>query len=765
MGPVTPTTVLPEALRARFAVVRHLGTGSCGEVCEVRELATATHYALKLVRLEADVERTRRELETSLRIQHGGVLRCFEVGVHGATAYLLLELAEESLEAVMADPGRRAQAWDLLRQALQGLAALHAAGVVHRDLKPANLLVVRGEARIGDLGLARSLELGTLTAAGLVLGTPAYMAPEQARGERAAAASDVFAMGVMFYELVEGRLPYAGAEHLGLGELLARVARAELVGMNRGRRILAATARAQLESMLHPDPARRPHDLVALHAALGDAATALVPPEPADRQAATVRLEAPPAERLTAEAPGGAPASAAGRPAAPPGGAGTRPRVAALALGLGLLTWLVLGRSSPATMLWSSRHRLPDGRVLVALRTSPGARLAIPPGGEGLSSPTGDAHLLLAPTPDELVEVRTRAGQVLMAAAVDPRSCPPLEAPTVRYPEEGGLELLFPHREVGAPRLRTPAGPQAGEDTPSGLRFRVRPPGPGEPPLARALELGGRLLELGALGPLLSDQEATARLLDQVDPLDAPERIRAALAAPSPAAFLLRHLEASGLAARVRALVPRLPALLDGARSSHAGRLPAALSKLLLLEGLMLKSGGDPEALGLRSSALYPRVWRQQTRPRPAEAGPGRLAFNESGNDWFEFQGGSTESKVAASVVIGGIRPPRFSLEVPRPPRGEAWLTLHTENWFGRVYGACEVNGQGPFYLTEDPVRQAPPDENQAALNRDYAVRLPAGLVSGRNQVDCSFHPYRTLVAHPFVVLTGVSLGASPGGD
>jgi hypothetical protein len=244
----------------RFEVLSVLGRGSFGVVYEVRDRRTGAPFALKLLTGQGELGRTQRELETSLRIDHPHVVRCHAGALTEDGGYLLLEMCEGSLAEVLADRTRRPLAWNYLTQTAEGLAALHAQGLAHRDLKPSNVLLRGDVAKVGDLGLVRGEDLGTMTEEGMVLGTPAFMAPEQARGERVGPACDVFALGVMLYEVVEGHLPYPDE---GPMKRLVRVARAELFPLRRAREELPAASLELLEAMLSPDPRARPRDLAA----------------------------------------------------------------------------------------------------------------------------------------------------------------------------------------------------------------------------------------------------------------------------------------------------------------------------------------------------------------------------------------------------------------------------------------------------------------------------------------------------------------------
>ena len=264
MNPALPP--LPPALAARYQPLQLLGRGAFGVVLRVRHREDGREWALKLQPVEALGPRVAREIEASLAMDHPHLLRVHDGGLVGDQAYLVMELAEGNLQQLLDSGAPDETCWDLLRQAAQGVAALHASGLIHRDLKPENILVVGGRARVADLGLVRDEHKATMTQTGMIMGSPAYMAPEQARGERVSAACDLFGLGVIAYRILEGAPPYP---ELPLTSLLARVAAGRLDPLQRGRARLGPAGLAAVEAALAADPARRPPDAAAWAASLG----------------------------------------------------------------------------------------------------------------------------------------------------------------------------------------------------------------------------------------------------------------------------------------------------------------------------------------------------------------------------------------------------------------------------------------------------------------------------------------------------------------
>src|SRR5262249_28689499 len=147
---------------------------------------------------------------------------------------------------------------ELARRVAEALAAAHLRGIVHRDLKPANIFLVGGRVeapKLLDFGLARELADDGLTAPGTVLGTPAYMAPEQVRGEAVAAGADVYGLGAVMYRCLSGRAPFGGAHRIAV---LAKVLVDDPPSLSRNARGVPPGLDALVDRMLSKDPDRRP---------------------------------------------------------------------------------------------------------------------------------------------------------------------------------------------------------------------------------------------------------------------------------------------------------------------------------------------------------------------------------------------------------------------------------------------------------------------------------------------------------------------------
>ncbi|HET8645990.1 MAG TPA: protein kinase, partial [Vicinamibacteria bacterium] len=221
-----------DVLAERYRIVRFLARGGMGEVYEAHDHELRERVALKVIRSEIArderaMERFRREIALARKVTHGNVCRTFDIEHHrhqrGVTAFVTMELLEgETLADRLRRAGRlgAAEALPIVRQMVAGLAAAHEAGIVHRDFKSGNVMLVpRGEglrAVITDFGLASGrpgqaegtdAETSSLL---VVAGTPQYMSPEQVAGGPVTPASDVYALGVVLYEMVTGTLPFSG---------------------------------------------------------------------------------------------------------------------------------------------------------------------------------------------------------------------------------------------------------------------------------------------------------------------------------------------------------------------------------------------------------------------------------------------------------------------------------------------------------------------------------------------------------------------------
>src|SRR6266496_3311337 len=219
------STLAPEVLLAgRYRLVHRLASGGMGQVWRAEDKVLGRPVAVKLLSSEfaedrAFLDRFRTEARRTAALSHPGIASVFDYGETGEpnpTAYLVMELVEGApLSAVLAREGRLdpERALDVVAQAALALGAAHRAGVVHRDVKPSNLLIRRdGVVKVTDFGIARMIGEAPRSEIGLVVGTDAYLSPEQVACRPVTPASDVYALGVVAYECLAGRRPFTG-EH------------------------------------------------------------------------------------------------------------------------------------------------------------------------------------------------------------------------------------------------------------------------------------------------------------------------------------------------------------------------------------------------------------------------------------------------------------------------------------------------------------------------------------------------------------------------
>ena len=209
-------------IAGRYQLSGRLGFGGMSQVHLAFDKRLERRVAVKLLaeHLAEDptfVSRFQREAQAAARLIHPNIVQVFDSGQDERTGqyFIVMEYIEgQSCAEILRDDGwiEVDEAVAIIEQACEGLHYAHRHGVVHRDVKPGNLLRSRdGEVKLADFGIAKATEQSSITQVGSVLGTAAYLAPEQARGEEAGPRADLYALGVVTYQLISGRLPYEAA--------------------------------------------------------------------------------------------------------------------------------------------------------------------------------------------------------------------------------------------------------------------------------------------------------------------------------------------------------------------------------------------------------------------------------------------------------------------------------------------------------------------------------------------------------------------------
>jgi serine/threonine-protein kinase len=426
---------LGSVLADRYEILDALGKGGMGMVYKAHDRVLDEVVALKVLRADfagsPDLERRlRSEIKLARRVRQRNVCGIHEYGQHGPISFIVMELIEGvDLRKILREQGALPpeEAFEVSIQLAQGLQAIHDAGVVHRDLKTPNIMRdANGVVRLMDFGIAKEYTAETsATATGQILGTPEYMSPEQAQGERIDGRSDIYALGIVIFELFTGRVPFQGETPLATIFKHLR----DVPPLEAPDPPLPAALKPVLRKALGKTPAERYASASELGAALQIARERPLEDAPPAELVPTTALP------VVLERPGPAVTKAGRAP------------WAAAALGLVVLAGLVAG-------LWPG-----------ASRRVPGAAPSGPPGLEGEAPGSDPAQALAVPAAAAAVTSATRDPQeqptgtpagasvpgknpVPPPTTVLPVSAPP-EPTVAKAPQSGLLQLLIiPWAEV-----------------------------------------------------------------------------------------------------------------------------------------------------------------------------------------------------------------------------------------------------------------------------------------------------------------------------
>jgi serine/threonine protein kinase len=450
--PLASQIELPE----RYRIARHIASGGMASVWEVEDLLLGRIVAVKVLGAQfASDPRARARFQREARMAaqvsvHPHVVTIYDIGEHGDDAFIVMEYfsggtVADRLRAAR-DSGAavdRKTALRWLRDAASGLDVAHAAGIVHRDVKPANLLLDdRGRVAVADFGIARLADDTPMTQTGQVLGTAAYLSPEQATGGPATPASDRYALAVVAYELLSGRRPFEGGPPA-----------AQLLQHAEGRPPLASEAEPRLPRAVDPvlirglakDPAARPATATELVEELERTLDEVTPATRARRLTPVAPTPPTPARRNQPRPPSSPPDPPASQPAPSPSPASPRHRgrrglpVAAVLAITALLVGGIVGLALRRDDGGGGRQRA-DGNPSTTRSTGSPERTRKATGAAPKAS-TKAAEKPAAPTPTDPAELNDRGYQLIQqgdyAGAVEP-----LRASVQGYREAGRTHEL-----------------------------------------------------------------------------------------------------------------------------------------------------------------------------------------------------------------------------------------------------------------------------------------------------------------------------------
>nr|WP_245214314.1 serine/threonine-protein kinase [Pararoseomonas indoligenes] len=549
-----------------------LGAGAMGVVLDGFDRQIERRVAIKVVRKPApdDAEaveaagRFKREAQAAGRLSHPGIVGVYDYGENDSTAWIVMEMVHGGTLKALLDREERLPLRETARimgQVLAALAYAHGRGVIHRDIKPANVMLTEeGDAKLADFGIAR-IENSAMTQVGTLMGTPSYMAPEQLRGDALDARADIWAAGVMLYQLLTGKKPFTG----DITALIHNVLNTEPPPPSARLPSLPPALDAVVARALAKRTEDRWPDARAFAAALeaAAAAPAVAREEPEDATCVVT----PPRVIASSSPPAASPARS-GRPAwlLPAAGLG-----ALAALGAGALLLIPRGEAPSPPLVTAQAPSTSPAAQPPAVQTAPVAPAPQPPQSPAEVAPIPPAQV--PPTQAPTAAPFREPTAVPQAPAVQQPSTParPPTSPPVAQPDPAPLPPALPAQ---AP------GPSASQPEPEIPAIRPSPTSPGpdpsrpaqpqsvpeNPPAAPAPQ---------APPPAAAPPGAQAALL----PVPRPDwrAISAAAVAAAPCGLLSARIEENGF--RLGGVLPRAEA--DAVRQAITRRnLPSGAARL-----------------------------------------------------------------------------------------------------------------------------------------------------------------------------------------
>lgn len=451
------STDAPRTL-GKYEIRGTLGRGAMGTVYDGWDPLIARRVAIKTVPLPEnpdpdtaeEIARFRREAQAAGRLTHPNIVGVYDYGETEGLAYIVMEFVEGPSLKGLLDKQERFALPDLRRVMeglLGGLQFSHERGVVHRDIKPANIMLTReGQAKIADFGIAR-IEASSMTQAGTMLGTPAYMSPEQFMGQVVDARSDVYSAGVVLYQLLTGERPFDG----GLTAIMHKVLNTEPPPPSQ----LSVTVPAALDAVVQRAMAKRPEDRFPSASAFAEAIRAALEASAAVEAEATIIGSAPPRPAASPAATPVPPPAPAAKPAA-----SRRPVMLGAAAAVVVMAgggWFLLRPAAPSAPL--APAPLP-AKIAESQPTAPPAPVQpAPPAPVQPAAPPAQAEV--QPTPPPPVQpVATPVATTVQPAPAPPAApvkpvtappLPPLPAPPqapAPSPQQVAMAGLAPLRQV-----------------------------------------------------------------------------------------------------------------------------------------------------------------------------------------------------------------------------------------------------------------------------------------------------------------------------